>query len=98
MTATVVKVGPLRKWAPDTLVVLPAATAHSRPDENLEPDTDPDTPRWFCRATLRVAIVGKPRGKEAKTAAKRVFRLLILTFSRAFLGAVPQCTRRMTCS
>ena len=58
---------------PNTLVVLPAATAHSRPDENIEPDADPDIPRWFCRATLRVAIAGKPRGKAAKRAAKKEF-------------------------
>ena len=67
------EVGPLRKWVPNTLVVLPAATAHSRPDENIEPDADPDIPRWFCRATLRVAIAGKPRGKAAKRAAKKEF-------------------------
>ena len=48
--------GPLRPWRPGTLVVMPACVAHSKP---FEADPDPDAPRWFCRATLRVDVAGR---------------------------------------
>lgn len=45
--------GPLREWTPGTVMVMSAATAHSRPHQ---PDPEPHLPRWFCRASLRVAV------------------------------------------
>lgn len=64
--------GRLRAWRPGTLVVLPAATAHSRPDE---PDGDPAVPRWFCRASIRVALEGR---KDPDARAKRLQLALLV--------------------
>ena len=52
-----------RTWTANTLVVMPAAVAHSKPDERMDPDPEPSEPRWFCRAVIRVAIA---RGTAAK--------------------------------
>ena len=65
-------IGALRDWNPGTLVIMPAAVAHSKPSqEQIALDPDPSIPRWFCRATLRVAI----RGRRGKTREAREERL-----------------------
>ena len=52
-------------------MVLPAATAHSRPDEYLEPDNvTPTVARWFTRATIRLAIIKPSRSKAFAAAAE----------------------------
>lgn len=62
--------GPRRPWTAGSLVIMPAATAHSRPDEVLEPDPAPAVPRWFVRATVRASIAGRrPPATEAERLA-----------------------------
>ena len=68
--------GPLRAWKPNTLVVMPACTAHSKPStQQIESDTTPEEPRWFCRATLRVAVAGG--FQRGRTEAARRDRLAL---------------------
>ena len=35
---------------------MPACVAHSKPDPKVQPDDEPAAPRWFSRATLRLAV------------------------------------------
>ena len=49
--------GKLREWNSDTLVVMPACTAHSKPSmKQINNDLTPNVPRWFCRVTIRILI------------------------------------------
>ena len=70
--------GPLRRWKPGTLVVLPAATAHSKPAAAVEVDEAPETPRWFCRVTIRLAIAGRrPRAQTNELTERLALALLV---------------------
>ena len=69
--------GPLRRWRPGTLVCMPAATAHSKPDERLERDPAPSLPRWFARVNLRVAAAGRRARTEAGREERLALALLV---------------------
>ena len=66
--------GPRRPWKAGTLVVMPACVAHSKP---VDIDPDPTTARWFCRATLRVAIEGRRDSTPAGHALRLALALLV---------------------
>ena len=63
--------GPRRPWKPGSLVVMPACTAHSKPDPLLETDPSPNIARWFSRANIRVALRRRdptPAGRKKRVA------------------------------
>jgi hypothetical protein len=66
--------GPRRRWRAGTLVVMPACVAHSKP---IDDDPEPTTARWFCRATLRVAIEGRRDSTPAGHALRLALALLV---------------------
>jgi len=73
--------GPLRPWIPRTLVIMPATTAHSKPSaKQIQADPLPEVPRWFCRATLRVAIAHgfRSQGRTHEARSERLALALIV--------------------
>ena len=66
--------GPQRPWRPGTLVAMPACVAHSKP---FAADTDPETPRWFVRATVRMGVAGRRRVDEAGRAERLALALMV---------------------
>ena len=79
-------IGQLRTWNPGSLVVMPAAVAHSKPSrQQITTDPEPSVPRWFCRATLRVGISGGFRSSGGRNEASREERLMLAILVSRFV-------------
>ena len=66
----------MRQLTPRTLMILPAAVAHARPDGRVDAHT-PLGPRWFARVHLELRpVVGGPKAWGAQQRMAVALRVL----------------------
>lgn len=83
-----------RVLQPGTLLIMPAAVAHARPDGRVDDHDPPGGPRWFARAHLELRPVG---GRRAWSDAQRMQVALLVAEhvwrDAAFLAAATAMVR-----